>query len=380
MTERTYRVLSGLVAVLLFSSVVVTGAKLASGAAKPVYHVEGTFSAAGQGLLSGSDVKIHGVNIGKVSTIKLVDGRARIRLTIDKSDKIPVDAHAIIRPKTLFGEKFIDIDPGADEATGPFMRDGDTIKHTLGGFELERVLSDAYPILKAVKPEELGTILETLARGGEGTGPNVNHSLQNLAVIATSQAGNVKETEQFVDDLAALSDTLAAKADATAQGIHDAHDVLPVINDRTAEFTGALSDLATLSGDLADVLENNQPLLHKLVTEGGKPLAVIDAQLGQLPKTVVGLRQFLETLAESGTGIPYGSGTVAKIKVLVGGNTCQPALADCSTDLPAGYSVNHAPVLSGINAGNTVEPTAAPLHPPVKGVKGIRALLRSLLG
>jgi phospholipid/cholesterol/gamma-HCH transport system substrate-binding protein len=380
LTERTKRVLEGMVAILLFMSAVVLGAKLSVGATKPVYHVSGTFSAAGQGLLSGSDVKIHGVNVGKVSTIKLVGGRALVRLTIDKAQKIPVDAKAIIRPKTLFGEKFVDVEPGMDEATGPFLKDGGTIKDTLGGFEFERVLSDAYPILKSFKPEELGTIISTLARGGEGTGPNVNHSIQNLASIATAQAGNVKETQQFIDDLAALSGTLADKADATAQGIHDAHVALPVLNARSEEFTQALGSLSRLSGDLADVLENNKPLLHKLATEGGKPLDVLDAQLGQLPKVVLGLRQFFETLAESGIGIPYGDGTLAKIKIIIGGNSCQPAVSDCSTDLPKGFGTKKAPALSpGARNGASSAPTG-PLQPPTKGVKGLRELLRSLVG
>ena len=377
MNERLRRALEGIIALLLFAAVVVAGAKLSAGAANPVYHVSGSFSSAGQGLLSGSDVKIHGVNIGKVSTIRLVNGRARIRLTINKAEKIPVDAHALIRPKTLFGEKFVDIDPGTAEATGPFLKDGGVITHTLGGFEFERVLSDAYPILKSFKPEELGTIISTLARGGEGTGANVNHSLQNLAVIATAQAGNVKETQQFVDDLAALSGTLADKADATAQGIHDAHEVLPVLNARSEEFTQALSSLSRLSGDLADVLENNQPLLHKLATEGGKPLEAIDSKIGQLPATLVGLRQFFQTLAESGMGVPYGDGSLAKIKIIVGGNTCQPALMDCSGDLPTGFGANKPLLLKpGAKTGAIV----GPLQPPVKGIKGLRALLRSLVG
>ena len=277
----------------------------------------------------------------------------------------------------MFGEKFVDIDPGAHEASGPFLKDGGVIKNTLGGFEFERVLSDAYPILKSFKPEELGTIISTLARGGEGTGANVNHSFQNLATIATAQAGNVKETQQFIDDLAALSDTLAAKADATASGIRDAHEALPVLNARSEKFTAALSDLSRMTGDLADILENNKPLLHKLATEGGKPLDVIDSNLGQLPKTVVGLRQFFETLAESGTGIPYGNGTVAKIKIIIGDNGCQPALSDCSGDLPTGFGPNRPLVRPG---GKTTASPQAPFRPPAKGVKGLRELLRSLVG
>jgi phospholipid/cholesterol/gamma-HCH transport system substrate-binding protein len=366
LTERTRRVLSGLITILLASSVLVGLVKVTAGATKPVYHVSGTFSSAGQGLLSGNDVKVHGVNIGKVSTIKLVDGQARIRLTINEKEKIPRDAKATIRPKTLFGEKFIDIEPGSKEASGPFLRNGDVIKDTVGGFEVERVLTDLYPVLKKIKPSELGTILSTLARGAEGTGGNVNNSIRNLAVIATAQAGNVKETQQFIDDLALLSDTLADHAEETAQGIHDAHDALPTLNSRASEFTSALSSLATLSGDLADLLENNRPLLHKLATEGGKPLEALDAQKNQLPGVVLGLRQFFQTLAESGTGIPYGGGSLAKVKAILGGNSCQPALADCSGDLPKGF-------------GAAKKGPGVALQPPLQGKQALDQLFTWLV-
>lgn len=348
MTDRQYNALAGMIFVLGLVAVVVLGAKLSYGAGKPVYHLEGTFTAAGQGLLSGSDVKIHGVNIGKVSTIKLVDGKARIRLTINKREKIPVDAAATIRPKTLFGEKFVDIDPGLHEADGPFLEDDGVIANTLGGFEVERVLADLYPVLQGVKPSELGTILTTLARGGQGTGLNVNNSLRNLATIASAQAGNVAETQRFIDDLAALSDTLAAHADEAAAGIRDGHTGLKVLNEHADDFDSALKSLSVLSGDVADLLENNKPLLNKLVPEGGKAIDALDAQKQQLPGVITGLRQFLQTLAEAGTGVPYGDGALAKIKLVLGGS-CVHAVMDCSVDAPPGYRAMSVPVVGDTN-------------------------------
>jgi phospholipid/cholesterol/gamma-HCH transport system substrate-binding protein len=370
LSERSFRVLSGLIAVLLATSTVVLGGKLAYGASNPVYHVTGTFSSAGQGLLPGSDVKIHGVNIGKVSSIKLVDGRARIRLTIKKSETIPVASEAVIRPKTLFGEKFIDVDPGATEATGPFLRDGDTIKKTQGGFEVERVLTDLYPILKEINPEELGTILDELARGGVGVGSNVNHALQSLTVFASGQAKHVGDTQRFLDDLAALSDTLAAHADEAVAATRDAHDVLPSLNAHASEFTDLLRNTSRLSGDLADVLEANKGLLTKAVTQGGKTLDVVDAQKQRLPAVIIGLRQFLQTLAEAGTGVPYGDGALAKIKLVLGGE-CQQLLADCSDDLPNGYSTDPT---------KTQSVKAPTLPVPTKGIAGLRQLLEGLVG
>jgi len=373
LTDRQYNAVSGLIFILFMVAVVVLGGKIAYGATDPVYHVSGTFSAAGQGLLPGSDVKVHGVNIGKVSSIKLVKGEALIRLTIKKNESVPVASMATIRAKTLFGEKFVDIDPGPTETKGPFLREGGIIEKTQGGFEVERVLSDVYPILKEINPAELGIILDTLSRGGNGVGSNINHALESLSVFATGQADNAAETKRFIDDMALLSETFAQHADEAVALARDAHAALPEINAHTDEFTALLKDAARLTGDVADVLEANKPLLDKIVPKGGKALSAIDAQKHRLPAVVVGLRQFFQSLAEAGTGVPFGDGALAKIKLVVPG-MCAPALMDCSGDLPPGTSADPAKPKSA-----TAPSLLGGLRAPSHGADALRDLIADLV-
>ena len=116
-------------------------------------------------------------------------------MDINRPRRCRSTAKAVIRPKTLFGEKFVDIDPGPHEATGPFLKDEGQIKPTRsGGFELEQVLADLYPILKAIKPEELATVVDTLADGGQGEGAAINRTLVNLEQLADVQAAHIRPT------------------------------------------------------------------------------------------------------------------------------------------------------------------------------------------
>jgi len=169
-SERGHRIIVGLVTLLLLASCTVFAVKFRVGGdltftGRPAYYqLNASFTAAGQGLLPGSDVKVRGVDIGRVRNIRLRDGRALVRLDIRNAQRLPTTSSATVRPKTLFGEKFVDIDPRGGDGTGPYLRDEATIVDTVGGFELERVLSDLYPVLKAVKPEELTVILDSLAQ------------------------------------------------------------------------------------------------------------------------------------------------------------------------------------------------------------------------
>ena len=187
METRRFRILTGLTSILFFFSATVLGVKWADGAFKPVYQIEGVFAAAGQGLIQDSDVKIHGVNVGRVAKVRFAEGQALVRMDINAGERIPTSAKAIIRPKTLFGEKFVDIDPGEDEDRGPFLRDEQVIKDTLGGFELERVLAELYPILQAVDPDELSIVLSELVRAGDGLGPTINRTIVNFGTVAAQQ-------------------------------------------------------------------------------------------------------------------------------------------------------------------------------------------------
>jgi phospholipid/cholesterol/gamma-HCH transport system substrate-binding protein len=314
--------LTGAIALLLFFAAITVGVKGAFGAFDGGYELVGRFDAAGQGLLAGSDVKVRGVSIGEVRSIRLVKGEAVVTLRIKDGERVPTSASAVIRPKTLFGEKFVDVDPGAAEDTGPFLKDGQAIAHTLGGYELEAVLSDLYPILKAIDPVELGTVLGQLAEGGKGLGPTINRSIVNGEKLSKVFADNADNTRQFLGDLAALSDQLAGSADDLV-GLADAANVaLPTINDHEGDVVALLQQTGRLSNDVADLLEHNRAFVNASLGDGSRTLQVLFDRRAQVMPLVVGLRQYVQTLAIS-IRVDMGDGTLmAAVKGILGGDLC----------------------------------------------------------
>ncbi|MBW3668838.1 MAG: MCE family protein [Actinobacteria bacterium] len=362
MNERRFRIAAGLISMLFLASSTYFGVKVAVGALKPRYQLEASFTSAGQGLQSESDVKIHGVDVGRVKKVRLRDGRALVRLDIDKDERIPVGSTATIRPKTLFGEKFVDIDPGPNESTGPFLGDEDMIDKTVGGFELEKVLSRLYPILQAVQPEELTVILDTLAEGGRGEGPAINRQIGNFAILADIQARHDLDVKQFLDDLALLSDELADRGDDLVAAARDLNIALPPLNDRSDELGALLDETARFTGDLAELLEANESFQVKAVTEGGKTIQTVYDRRGQIPPLVLGLRQFFEALTRVGH-LDYGNGTrLAGIK-FVTGEECPQGRHRCPAP-PGGSSTGSGGAAAPDGpAGSASAPPAVPGAP-----------------
>jgi phospholipid/cholesterol/gamma-HCH transport system substrate-binding protein len=316
-TDRNRNMITGAIGLLLLVAAITVGIQAAFGAFAGGYELRGPFASAGQGLLSGSDVKVRGVNVGEVKGIRLVDNRAEIRLRIEDGTQIPVNAQAVIQPKTLFGEKFVDILPGDDELTGPYLGDGDEIVDTLGGFELEQVLADAYPVLEAINPAEVAVVLDELATAGRGLGPNINRQIVNGAVLAELGASNDAEFRQFTSDLALLAEELELLAPDLIAGARDLNVALPPLNERSDRLNAALRDTGRLAGDLADLFEANESFTSNALTNGSRSLQTIFDRRSQIQPLLLGITRYTRTIAEA-IRFEVGDGTMmAAVKSLV---------------------------------------------------------------
>ncbi|MBV8160574.1 MAG: MCE family protein [Acidimicrobiia bacterium] len=392
--------MTGLIALTLFGSLTVFGVYLGAGKLSPKFHLHARFTAAGQGLQNGSDVKIHGINVGQVTTVHLVNGLAQVNMALNGGEKVPTNASATIRPKTLFGEKFVDIDPGPNEATGPFLKNNGFIKQTTGGFELEQVLTDLYPILQAVRPEDITTLLDTLARSGEGLGPEVNRQIVAFQQVSDVAVAHDADTREFLDDLTKLSDSLANSAPDLVAGSQDLNVALPDLNAQAGNLTTVLDQLTRLSSDAADILDANRGFLNKAATEGGKTLQLLYDERNQLPAVINGLREFFQVLGEAAGTLPDPSSpgtTLATVKFIVGGGTLCGGGHDAQhPPLPCqavGQTLPPIPALSGSgplaprksSAGAAAPPVTVPGLPPltlpgpVHGVQAVTQLLGGLL-
>src|SRR3954462_7892457 len=75
-----------------------------------------------------SDVRISGVNVGKVQNIALAPNGKQALATVAIDDQyapLPESTRAILRTKTLLGETYIELTPGSND--GPELADGGVV-------------------------------------------------------------------------------------------------------------------------------------------------------------------------------------------------------------------------------------------------------------
>jgi phospholipid/cholesterol/gamma-HCH transport system substrate-binding protein len=90
------------------------------------YRVRARFSNVGD-LKPRAPVKVAGVTIGRVESIRLADYYGEAELAIARKVSLPRDTIASIATAGLLGDAYVALSPGGDEAN---MKDGDRITHT----------------------------------------------------------------------------------------------------------------------------------------------------------------------------------------------------------------------------------------------------------
>ena len=102
------------------------------------YEVSAAFNRV-DGITNGSDVRIGGIKVGTVIDRELEPEtfRAVLRMSIDESVELPTDSTAAVVSDGLLGGKFIDLQPGAEEA---LIKDGGRIAYTQSSLLLEELI------------------------------------------------------------------------------------------------------------------------------------------------------------------------------------------------------------------------------------------------
>jgi phospholipid/cholesterol/gamma-HCH transport system substrate-binding protein len=208
------RRIAGIAFLLIVAMLVGLTVLLYQKAFTPVVKVSLQTDRIGNQLTAHSDVKLRGLIVGEVRDIRSEGNGATITLALqpDKVDLIPKDVRAQLLPKTLFGEKYVDLsDPNSGAA---HIRAGDVIDqdHSSTAVETERVLDNLLPLLKSLNPQDLSMTLNALSTALRGRGNELGSNLVRTAAYL-KQLNPTLPTLQA--DMQGLADLANNTADAT---------------------------------------------------------------------------------------------------------------------------------------------------------------------
>lgn len=92
------------------------------------------------GLVEGSEVRISGVNVGRVNDIRLDQERFAVIVSfgVEKEIKLSDDTLVSVKTRGLIGDKYLNVSPGG---SGIYLEPGDTIIDTQAPVNIQDLIS-----------------------------------------------------------------------------------------------------------------------------------------------------------------------------------------------------------------------------------------------
>jgi phospholipid/cholesterol/gamma-HCH transport system substrate-binding protein len=142
------------------------------------YEIKVPFDEATQ-LAEQSDVRISGVNVGKVQNIELAPNGKQALATVSIDDQyapLPESTRAILRTKTLLGETYIELTPGSRK--GPELADGGTVPEANIAQSVQ--LDEIFRTFNARTRAAFQEWMQEAAVAVNGQGQNLSYALGGL--------------------------------------------------------------------------------------------------------------------------------------------------------------------------------------------------------
>lgn len=219
------------------------------------YTLTATFDDA-TNLRQGDPVRLAGVPVGQVAGVRVVEGQAEVRFTVDDTVALPDDSEVAVGWLNLIGQRELYLYPGTSATS---FADGDVVTDTRSVVDLGALLDELGPLTQAIDPAQVNQLVEALV---------------------TALSGNREEIASIVDQFEAVLGTLQERQGTVVQLVDDYRTITGAVARRDLEIQRMLDDLATLSGAFAD---------------SGQ---VLDDALTDLPDLVVRLQQLLDQNAD----------------------------------------------------------------------------------
>jgi phospholipid/cholesterol/gamma-HCH transport system substrate-binding protein len=257
----------------------------------------------GSQLQAASDVKLRGLIVGEVRSVETTGDGARLRLALqpEMADLIPADVSARLLPKTLFGERYVDLVSPLAGAPAEPIAEGDTIAQdrTAVAIELEQVFEDLLPLLRTVQPEKLAATLNALASALDGRGTRLGENLVLVDRYFREINPRMPAIQADISGLADLASTYAVAAPdlvRAATALVTTNTTIVAKQDELAGFLAGTAGFATTTADFLDA--NGQRIIQ--VGKVQRPTLEVFAKYApQYPCLASGLVDWLPNIDEA---------------------------------------------------------------------------------
>ncbi|KJK52945.1 ABC transporter substrate-binding protein [Lentzea aerocolonigenes] len=248
------------------------------------------------GLVPGNEVRVAGVKVGKVTKVKLNGDRVRVTFKV-KDAWVGDRTTAMIRIKTLLGQKFLSLDPQGQQPLSP----GDPIpkERTLAPYDVNEAFNGLATTVGQIDTKQLADSFTVLSDTFKNSPEHVRGALDGLSALSKTISSRDEQLAKLLDNTRKLTKTLADRNEEFEKLLSDGNLLLGEIRKRREAISALLTGTRDLSRELSGLVQDNQNQLKPALEQLGKVTTILQRNQDNLDRSLTLLAPFYRVFANT---------------------------------------------------------------------------------
>ncbi|MDP7706573.1 MULTISPECIES: MlaD family protein [unclassified Mycobacterium] len=268
-----------------------------------VSHYSATFTDV-SGLDVGNDVRISGVQVGKVEQITLEGRTARVQFSALNEHPLYRNTIAAVRYQNLLGQRYVELvqTSSSAERAGQRLPNGAAIPvgQTVPSFDITKLFNGFRPVFQTLDAAQLNQFGENLLRLIQGDDTGIGPVLRDLDAISKYAVNRQAVITLLLHNLSDLSHDLGGKSQQLFELINALNGALATFTSKAEQFRTSIDIELPMLRSLVRVLQTAErgfdgstSPLYGLATRLFPQTPTVIAGLSLTPTLIQGLRDSL---------------------------------------------------------------------------------------
>lgn len=283
------------------------------------------FSEAG-GIKTGSDVRVSGMSVGRVSGVHLEGTKVLVDFTVRDGVDLGDRTEAAIKTETVLGSKMLEITPRGDgklDGTIPLER-------TKSPYDLPTALGDLTTTISALDTTQLSSALTTLADTFKDTPPDLKIALEGVARFSDTLDKRDEQLRNLLTNANAVTAVLSKRSDQIAGLVVNTNALLSEVLAQRDSVDALFNNLTAVSRQISGLVADNRTTLKPAVDKLNGVLGILDNRKAELQRVLYLLRRYAMSFGEVLGAGPFFKASLVN---LLPGQFAQPFIDAAFSDL-----------------------------------------------
>lgn len=283
------------------------------------------FAEAG-GIKSGSDVRVSGLSVGRVSDVRLEGTKVVVDFTVRKGVELGDRTEAAIKTETVLGNKMLEITPRGDgELSGVIP-----LERTTSPYDLPTALGDLTTTISALDTTALSSALTTLAQTFKDTPPELRSALESVARFSDTLNTRDRQLRDLLADANKVTAVLGKRSDQIASLVINTNALLSEVLSQRDSVDALMTNITAVSQQISGLVEDNRSQLKPAVDKLNGVLTILDNRKAELRRVLYLLRRYAMSFGEVLGAGPFFKASLVN---LAPGQFAQPFIDAAFSDL-----------------------------------------------